>query len=112
MLPYKHYTSSEIDTAVFDMEAGSMRQGSSEAEESTLRRWQSEFTHKARGWASKLEVLVRRLKGQSFPLTIIQDKPMSRLVEVLLVLAELPSDWTTLTKAFYWEQISHPLCLG
>lgn len=111
LLPFKHYIAPEIEGVLRHLfDGGRLSYSPSGADESTLRRWWSEFRHKLPQWAGSLESRVFKL-SRRIPSLIRHSHPLKRLEEALSHLPTLPSGWTVLVKTLYWLLPSHPLCL-
>ena len=111
LLPFKHYVASEIEGVLRHLfHGGRLSESPSEADERTLRRWWSEFSHKLPQWAGALESRIFELSRQ-VPSFIRHSHPLKRLEKALSWLPALPSRWTVMVKTLWWLKTSHPLCL-
>ena len=81
----------------------------SEADESTIRRWRKEYGKKMVEWAGKLEAIVLMLYGHIPEVIQLASHPLKRLEQVLSFLPALPAQWTVITKTLWWLKKSHPL---
>jgi len=91
-------------------DGGRLSESPSEADESTLRRWWSEFSHKLPQWAGALESKIFELSSQ-VPGFLRHFHALKRLEEALSRLPALPCRWTVMVKSLYWLKTAHPLCL-
>jgi len=89
---------------------GKLSESPSVADESTLRRWWSEFSNKLPQWAGSLESRVFKL-SRRVPNFIRYSHPLKRLEEALSRMPALPFQWTVMVKTLWWLKTSHPLCL-
>jgi len=91
-------------------DGGRLAESPSGADERTLRRWWSEFSHQLPQWAGLLESRAYQLFDKT-PKFIHHSHPLKRLEEILSHLPALPSRWTVMVKTLWWLKTSHPLCL-
>jgi len=111
LLPFKHYVASEIEGVLRHLfGGGKLSEAPSGADESTLRRWWSEFSHKLPQWAGALESRAYQVFGPR-PSLMRHSHTLKRLEEALSRLPALPSRWPMMVKALYWLKTAHPLCL-
>jgi hypothetical protein len=102
---------SEIEAVLRHLfDGGRLSQSPSEADESTLRRWWSEFSHKLPQWAGTLESKAYQVFGRR-PSFMGRSHTLNRLEKALSRLPALPSRWTVMVKTLYWLKTAHPLCL-
>lgn len=109
LLPFKHYIVLEIEGVLRHIfEGGKLSRAPSGADESTLRRWWHEFSHKLQEWAGLLEAMVFE-RSQQISGFLHKSHPLKRLEAALFRLPALPSPWATMVKALWWLKKSHPL---
>ncbi len=108
-MPFKQYTVAEIEGVLCHLlDGGKLSEAPSGADESTLRRWWREFSHKLQEWAGQLEARVFQVSRQVTGL-LHDPNPLKRLETALSRLPALPSQWTTMVKTLWWLKKSHPL---
>ena len=91
------------------LDGGKLSGVTSEADESTIRRWKKEFNLKIAEWTGILEDRLLRI-GQPIPGIIrCLDHPLKRLENTLSFLPALPAQWTLITRVLWWLRNSHPL---
>jgi hypothetical protein len=96
MLPYKHYAAGEIEQVLQEQENPIEFRHECGAEESTIRRWKSEFPWKLSALAASLEVLVKISRIRLLT-------PLQRIYDALSLLAHPPPpDQSRLAWAFFW----------
>lgn len=110
LLPFKHYSASEIETALRHVfEGGKLSQAACGASEGTLRRWRDEFRGKMQEWAGLLESMVFELSREPPRIIRIIPQPLRRLEEALARLPALPLRWPVLVQTLWWLKKPHPL---
>lgn len=80
----------------------------SEADESTIRRWRKEYGKKMMEWAGKLEDLVSLYEDIPEIIQLVSH-PLKNLEQILSFLPALPVQWTVMSKTLWWLKKSHPL---
>jgi hypothetical protein len=112
MLPYKHYCAEEVQEALQAQADGTPTcQLETSADESTLRRWRSEFRAVLTTLSGTMESIAATLRGTALPLLRLAGTPLARLREAVLALEKLPAGWTYLARAYFWHH-THLVCLG
>lgn len=112
MLPHKHYCAEEVQEALQSQEDGTpICQLQTSADESTLRRWRSEFRTVLTILSGTMESIAATMRQSVEPLLRMADTPLARLREALLALETLPAGWSYLARAYFWCH-THPVCLG
>ncbi|MBI2853736.1 MAG: hypothetical protein HYX87_02295 [Chloroflexi bacterium] len=111
LLPFKHYVAAEIELVLRHLfDGGRLSESPSGADDSTLRRWWNEFSHKLGQWAGALESLAYQLFSRS-PSLIRHSHPLHRLEEVLSRLPSLPRHVGVMVHALWWLTGAHQLRL-
>jgi len=106
MLPYKHYAALEIEQVLRKQEDPTAPPHECGAEESTLRRWRSEFPDVLAGLISRLSSLAHITIN-----LVLQVPPLQRLYDTLNFLAPPPPDSSRLAWAFFVSRF-HPDHVG
>jgi hypothetical protein len=110
LLPYKRYLAAEIEGVLRHLfDGGKLSESPSGADESTLRRWRKEFSHKMQEWAGLLEARVLRLIDRAPHIIQLSVHPLKRLEQALSYLPALPLSWTVILQTIWWLKNSHPL---
>ena len=111
MLPHKHYCAAEVEEVLHAQEIGSpMSQLSTNADESTVRRWRNEFSAVLDSLSGTLEAIAAVICGKPKPLLQMAGASFKRLREAVASLEKLPTGWTHLSRAYFWRR-AHPVCL-
>ncbi len=110
LLPFKHYVASEIEGVLRHIfEGGRISKAPSGADESTFRRWVTEFSRNLPQWAGLVETRTFGLLSHALSLIPLLSHPLGRLEKILSGLPALPSDWPVLVQTLWWLKKSHPL---
>jgi hypothetical protein len=105
MLPRKHYAADEIEQVLQNQEYPTTELHECIAEESTLRRWISEFPQILTTLASRLESLAAIAMSLACEL-----RPLQRVYKALRYFVRLPPGAFGLSWAF-WVSRTHPVHL-
>jgi Domain of unknown function (DUF6431) len=110
LVPFKHYVVEEIEGVLRHLyDGGKITEAPSAAEESTLRLWWNEYSHKMQEWAGLLESEGFKLFNRASGLITPSMHALNRLEAALSRLPSLPSRWTVMVKTLWWLKSSYPL---
>ena len=112
MLPHKHYSGPEIEEVLSTVEEGvAVNHVATWAEESTLHRWIRQFGSMIPVLSAQLEALAYKFFLKEVSLSILSDRPLTRLKRAL-GLVEEPYPKSTILGRSFFRALAYPHCVG
>jgi hypothetical protein len=83
IMPYKHYEAAVIEAAITKVEEGGMGLSESPAEESTIRRWASQFQERGKSAVGQLQSILYLVHGRHINILDIYNRSLLRQLAYL-----------------------------